>query len=305
MEKLNYSLSEKEVRDFQENGYIGPFTLCSPEEMKEFWGKIRLQVMNKENAIYNNSSEAPGIITNIGNYDRHFDIPLLMDHICNKKIVDRVASLLGPDVLCWRSEFFPKYKGDEGTDWHQASTFANASGKPQIVWPTEDNNKLGGTITVWCAFTDSTLANGCLQIMPKTHNKMYYDESKTMEFNPKNVNNTTKDGVKRGFFGYDYRQLQIDSNWKPDESQAVPLVMKAGQFIIFWSTLMHASLPHISTLQDMRLGFVGRYIPTRVKVYPNTKTLSEYGGSVDLEKYRTVLVSGKDTYNLNKVEIKS
>ena len=49
---------------------------------------------------------------------------------------------------------------------------------------------------------------------------------------------------KRGFFGYDYRELQIDPNWKPNEEDAVSMEMKAGQFIIFWSTLMHASHPH-------------------------------------------------------------
>src|SRR6266704_2445664 len=75
--------------------------------------------------------------------------------VCGPEIVHRVTSILGPDLLCWRTEFFPKYPGDEGTDWHQADTFANASGQPQICWP-DDQKEFGGTITVWTAFTEAT-----------------------------------------------------------------------------------------------------------------------------------------------------
>ena len=148
--------------------------------------------------------------TNIANYDRHLDVDLLADHICNRRIVERLTSILGPDVLCWRTEFFPKYPGDEGTDWHQADTFANASGKPQILWPGESEARFGaGTITVWTAFTDSTRENGCLLLMPGTHHEMKFDESKRMSYDPSSINQTDKDGIRRGFFGYDYRQLQI------------------------------------------------------------------------------------------------
>jgi non-heme Fe2+,alpha-ketoglutarate-dependent halogenase len=293
------SLKEEQLRSFEENGFIGPFTLCSPEEMKEKWQAARGKLFDKASAIYGGYNANSGA-TNISNYDRHFDIPFLAEHIQRPEIVQKVASILGPDVLCWRTEFFPKYKGDEGTDWHQASTFANASGKAQIVWPQDEQHNLGGTITVWTAFTDSTIKNGCLQLMPGTHREMFYDESKGMLYDPDSINNVVKDGIKRGFFGYDYRHLQKDPNWRPDERKAFPVVMKAGQFLIFWSTLLHASLPHTSTLQDMRLGFVGRYVPTRVKVYPNSASISEYGGEVGLEKYATVLVSGTDTYQLNK-----
>jgi len=50
--------------------------------------------------------------------------------------------------------------------------------------------------------------------------------------------------VRRGFYGYDYRQLQKDPNWSPDESQAKSMVMRQGQAVMFWSTIMHASHPH-------------------------------------------------------------
>ena len=251
-EKQSFFLDSKELEKFHRHGYLGPFTLFEPDEMRALWNQVRPEVSERTSAVYQDKSAVSGA-TNIANYDRHLDISFLADHICQPKIVDRVSSILGPDILCWRSEFFPKYPGDEGTDWHQADTFENASGSPQIVWP-EKVKDFGGTITVWTAFTESTIENGCLQFIPGTHQTMYYDESKRMHYDSNQINTKEKKGVTRGFFGYDYRQLQIDSNWTPDDSKSVSMVMKPGQFIIFWSTLMHASHPHSGKTPNMRLG---------------------------------------------------
>ncbi len=147
-----YSLSDSELQHFQANGFVGPFTLYDREEMKQIWRRKRIELMDRSAAVYQDEAAKSGA-TNIANYDRHLDDDFLADHISRPEIVGRVASILGPDVLCWRSEFFPKYPGDEGTDWHQADTFANASGTPQILWP--NGSDFGGTITVWCAFTDA------------------------------------------------------------------------------------------------------------------------------------------------------
>lgn len=295
----NFSLTQEELIKFHEQGYIGPFTLYQPEEMKALWQKERRHLLDRSMAVYQDEKAVSGI-TNISNYDRHLDVSFLADHICRPEIVDRVSSILGPNALCWRSEFFPKYPGDEGTDWHQADTFANASGSPQIVWPEAED--FGGTITVWSAFTEATVDNGCLQFIPGTHRTMYYDESKRMHYDPEQINKINEDKeVNRGFFGYDYRQLQIDPNWAPDESKSVSMVMQPGQFIIFWSTLMHASHPHSGKTKDMRLGYVSRYVPTSVKIYPDTEIVTEYGGSINLDKYGAVLVSGKNEFTHNRI----
>ena len=192
-------------------------------------------------------------------------------------------------MLCWRTEFFPKYPGDEGTDWHQADTFANASGKPQIVWPEDAG--FGGTITVWNAFTDATTENGCLQFIPGSYTAMNYDETKVMTYDPDLINNNVKGGEKRGFFGYDYRELQIDPDFVPDESKAVPIEMRPGQAVMFWSTLMHASYPHSGLTDDMRLGFAARYVPTQVEIYPDTDVVEEYGGAVSLDRLSLIHIS--------------
>jgi non-haem Fe2+, alpha-ketoglutarate-dependent halogenase len=296
----DYRLSDAELEQFKRDGFIGPFTIYQPDEIDELWNQARIEVLDRTHAAYP-LDELAGA-TNIANYDRHLDIDFLSDHVCNPKITDRVASILGPDVLCWRTEFFAKYAGDEGTDWHQADTFANASGSPQILWPMDDPSFVrGGTVTVWTAFTDATLQTGCLQFIPGTHRHMNYDETKKMDFDPNRINSVEKDGIRRGFFGYDYRELQIDPDFTPDESKAVPMVMKRGQSIIFLSTLMHASLPHTGGKKEMRIGFATRYVPTRVRVYPGTDVIEEYGGRISLENFGSVLVSGQNDYDFNAI----
>lgn len=299
MDEQSFGLTADQLTSFEENGFIGPVTLYEPDEMDRLWKDIRLKTLDRSHAPYPSADSANP--SSISDYDRHLDVDLLAEHICHPGIVDRVASMLGPDVLCWRTEFFPKYPGDEGTDWHQADTFAHASGKPQLLWPGETADKFGaGTITAWTAFTDSTRENGCLLLIPGSHKEMHYDETKRMTYRPDQMNNVEKDGTSRGFFGYDYRELQKDPDWRPNEADAFPVVMERGQCVIFRSTLMHASLPNTS-VRNYRMGFAARYVPTRVRVYPDTEVVEEYGGVVRLDNYGTVLVSGQDTYRHNRI----
>ena len=124
--------------------------------------------------------------------------------------------MLGPDVLVLATEFFPKYPGDEGTDWHQADTFANASGDPQIVvwrW-TRIRRRHHGLDGLHRGDKET----GCLRFIPGTHEEMFYDETKRMDYNPDTIN-LQQGWTAPGFFGYDYRELQKDPNWQPDESR--------------------------------------------------------------------------------------
>jgi non-heme Fe2+,alpha-ketoglutarate-dependent halogenase len=293
-----FALSEAERETFWAQGFIGPFRVLDEEEMVRSWRAERLALIDRRDAIYTEDWAVSGN-TNIANYDRHMDNDFLADLIMNRRITDRVASAIGPDVLCWRTEFFPKYPGDEGTDWHQADTFANASGKPQIVWPADTG--FGGTITVWTAFTEATTRNGCLQFIPGSYTRMNYDETKVMDYQPDRINQETKGGVRRGFFGYDYRQLQVDPEFEPDESRAVPIQMRPGEAVMFWSTLMHASYPHLGEPEPARMGFASRYVPTSTHVYPDTDVVEEYGGKVSLDRYGAVVVSGENRYDHNRI----
>lgn len=293
-----FFLTRDELADFYTKGYLGPFKLFEPDEMKARWKRERLQLFDRSSVPYPDAKPGTGVY----DYDRHLDNDFLADVVCRPEIVHRMSSILGPDVICWRSEFFPKYPGDEGTDWHQADTFGGGNGVPHIVWP--HGSDFGGSLTAWVALTEASEETGCLQFIPGTQRSMYFDESKGMHYDPSRVNQKEVNGVLRGFFGYDWREIQKDPNWEPDESQAVSVPCRAGEFIVFWSTLMHASLPHQGKTKEMRLGFTGRYLPTSVSVYAamkETNTVHELGGSFSLDNFGCVLVSGRDDHHLNRM----
>ena len=123
-----FSLSQEELESFRKNGFAGPFDLYEADEIIAKYKNIRASLFDREYAAYDLENTSL-----ISGYDRHLDIDDLSEHILRKEIVNKIESILGPDLICWRSEMFPKYPGDEGTDWHQADTFAHASGQPQIV----------------------------------------------------------------------------------------------------------------------------------------------------------------------------
>ena len=291
-----FDLTEEEIAFFKREGYLGPFKAYEPDEIDALWKKARLQTFDHSHAVFARDEKAKDPISS---YDRHLDIGLLGDHVCNERIVRKLRNLLGPNVLCWRSEFFPKYPGDEGTDWHQGDTFAGLNGgKDSLSWPAGSEG--AGTITVWTAFSDVTVDMGPLGIIPGTQHTRFYDEKKRATYSEEKVD-LLKNGVRRGFYGYDYRELQVDPDWTPDESKAVYFTMKKGEFVIFWSTLLHGSLPHLGQTQQPRLGFASRYVPTEVKVYPDSDTLTEFGRTVSLDKYGTVLVCGQDEFKHNRI----
>lgn len=78
------------------------------------------------------------------------------------------------------------------------------------------------------------------------------------------------------------------------------MVMKPGEFVLFRSILLHASKPNRTT-DSPRLGYVSRYVPGFVKVYPDTDTVNEFGSEISLEKYGTMVVSGENKIPENRV----
>lgn len=286
LEKNHSVEAEQDKAFFDENGYIGPFTIYEPALVESMWKKARVQLLNKKEAIYRDNKM---------NYDRHLDIKILSDIVSHPDIVRRVQSILGPNVLCWRTEWFPKYPGDEGTAWHQAESFVAFEGGSKLV-PTQPHEG-SWELTVWFAFTDATREMGCLKVIPKTHRTWFFDEHKNIPYDP----NTTMKGQGAGFYGYDFEKLKIDPDWKPDESQALHFDMKAGQVLMFTSRCLHASEPNI-TKDRPRMGFAIRYVPTDVKVYANhSDHYTHFGEVFRLDNYAAMLVGGQDSFGHNRI----
>ncbi len=279
-------LTKSEIQSFYKNGFAGPFKLYDPNDAKTLLRAIRKNNADRSNIIFDNEV----------NYDRHFDIPELAVHICRKEIVKRIQSLFGNDIFCWRTEFFPKFPGSAGTEWHQVANYQYANGTPMIESMTENDDLID--LTVWTTFTDATKENGCMKFLPGSHKRKYYDESKPVDIGKKVGYQSIKSDT--GFFGYQFSEFKIDPKWEPNENEAVSMEMQAGEFVIFTAKCVHASHANI-TDRFTRFAISSRYVPTHVRVYPNQEKFFAHGSLFDLNKYGCVLVSGKDKYKHNRV----
>jgi non-heme Fe2+,alpha-ketoglutarate-dependent halogenase len=282
-------VNESEVRAaFFKNGFYGPFKVYDPDDAKRILMDFRKHALNMDRAIFQNNC----------NYDRHFDIDSLARHIMHDIIVQHVRAILGENLLCWRTEFFPKFPGAKGTEWHQVERFQYTTGNPQLQprdgKPGEDPFEL----TVWTSFTESTVENGCLKFLPGSHFRKYYDESIT----PKTGRGDRYSPISSdtSFFGYNFSEFKIDPNWEPSEEDAVSMVMKPGEAVLFTARCVHGSHPN-TTKNKTRFAISSRYVSTDVMIYPNQTNFTEHGGYFDLSQYGAVLVNGRDEYQLNRL----
>jgi chlorinating enzyme len=308
-----YALDEAQVRSFWDNGFLGPFTLFSPEEM----GRHASHMWNLweqgsktyppgtyeffgDNIASTNKSEMSNeeyATKGLNARDKHLDDPELLDMYTHPAIVERVAQLLGPDLQLWRTQFFPKYAGMGGTGWHQASSYLNETMRVATLSPPELDELF--QLTVWIAVTDSTRQNGCLHMVRGTHREI--QPMTIEEYDPRKHTDNKFDR-----FG-----TQVLRTFDPiDESRVATHEMKAGQFIIFSERVMHGALPNITTDQA-RLGMSGRYIMPSVRVH-NPWVLGEGGLDIAylrirklrLDRWYALQVRGEDRFGANRGRVR-
>ena len=144
------ALSTTEMNQFRKQGFLGPFALCSPEEMAD-------QRSGVEAVLYCDASDHNQRGHNQRGHNRHLDQRLIWDLSTDPAIVGRMQCLYGEDLLMWRTNFFSKEPGAKEIPWHQDHTY----------WPLEPPI----IASAWIAIDESTVENSCLQIIPGSHRK--------------------------------------------------------------------------------------------------------------------------------------
>ncbi|MDY3563777.1 phytanoyl-CoA dioxygenase family protein [Gemmata sp. JC673] len=262
-----YRLSDDQVRSFYENGFLGPFTLCPPEEMAALREEV-LRDMERPSRVY-------GFRTG---RDRHLDCESVYRLACRCALTERLAQLMGPNLLMWRSQVFIKPPGAPAVAWHQASTYLLEHVYRPALYPPDLNVLF--QLGVWVAFDDVDLANGCLQFVPGSHRRI----------------NTIRLVSNRGGFG----AASFEFDCPIDPEKVVSMEMKAGQFVIFTEQTAHGSPPNRSS--RLRRGMAFRVIPPEVVAYGDAPVhrVSYLNETYDLTRWGTVVLRGNDTAGLNR-----
>lgn len=214
-------LSRAEVDFYVENGCLGPYAAMTPAQMTPIREAIDTNVLNSAGPNPRRPMQS-----------RHMDQPEVYDLASHPAIIDRIAGLLGPDLVVWTTNFWLKDPGAAEIPWHQDINF----------WPIEPPVN----ISAWIAIDAVTVENSCLRIIPGSH-RQFLPHTRATE------------------------EMAIAEMADPnacDLSQAVNMELKPGEFCLFSERLLHASSKNTS--DKRRLGLAIRVTVPFVHIFQDT-----------------------------------
>jgi len=213
------TLSVAEVEAYRERGYHAPIRIFDDADAATLRGRL-------DDAV----AKLGGRLTGRNNQKPHLLFPWLADLVRHPAILDAVEDVIGPDILCWGSQFFMKDGGD-GTfvSWHQDATYWGLS-TPDVV-------------TAWIAFTPSNPLSGCMRVVPGTHRTQLRH---TDTFGGKNL-------LSRG------QEVAVTVG----EGEAVDVILRPGEMSLHHVLIVHGSEPNRA--DHPRIGYAIRYVPTHVR----------------------------------------
>lgn len=146
-------------------------------------------------------------------------------------VLDAVEDVIGPDILCWTTNFFIKEAASPGfVSWHQDAAY----------WGLDPEE----VVTAWVALSPSDLVSGCMKVIPGTHHDSHVPHVDTFAEN---------NMLTRG------QEIAVEV----DESQAVSVMLRPGEMSLHDIKLVHGSAPNRSN--DRRIGLAIRYLPAHVR----------------------------------------
>lgn len=155
--------------------------------------------------------------------------------VSDRRLLDLAEVLLGPDLALYATHYICKepYTGRE-VRWHQDGAF----------WPIEPMEVL----TLWLAITPSVTQNGCLKVVPGSHQVDLLETVAT----------TSSQSVLS-------EEIPVDV----DENDAIPLALQPGDVSVHHPNIFHGS--EANTSAHWRRGLTIRYIPTSTRILdPNS-----------------------------------
>lgn len=217
---MSKRLSAETVAQYHRDGYYFPVPVLSATEARAYRDKLEAYERSSGGPIDSNMRQKVHLLFTWANeLARH------------PAILDAVEDVIGPDILCWGTNFFIKEAHSPSyVSWHQDATYWGLS--------TSD------VITAWVAFADAPVESGAMKFWPGSHLKSQLEHRDTF----------AKDNLlTRG------QEIAVDV----PEGAGVDVALKAGEMSLHHVLLVHGSGPN--TTNDRRIGLAIRYIPTHVR----------------------------------------
>ena len=270
-------LTTEQIETYRRNGFIGPLTLCTPEAMAELREWIDAEdFLSRPSPLYEAAPLGMKAVVQGLDYEKASDWHLVYRQIyalcTHPTVTAAMASLMGPDLLLWRSHLqLKEARVGKPVAWHRDRSFPGQLGLPALN-PVKN-------ISAWIAIDRADVENGCVWCVPGTHKQ--------------NI------PVRRGELGADEEGLfgrRYKLEYVVDTTTAVPMVLDPGQYFLFTESTLHGS-PH-NPSPRRRTGFSVRVTTPEVRVYDGQST---DGQGYKLDRWGCVLMSGEDRYGYNKI----
>lgn len=212
------SLSAAQAATYAERGYLCPIEVLSEAEVAGARASLDATERMVGGRLDGRTNQKPNLL-----------FPWIDRLIRHPKILDAVESVIGPDILCWGSQFFMKRAGDPAfVSWHQDGTYWGLSS--------------ADVVTAWVALTPSTPQSGCMRVVAGTHLSAVPHTDTFAESNM----------LSRG------QEIAVNVN----EDEASDIVLAPGQMSLHHVLIFHGSPPNRA--DHPRIGFAIRYVPTHV-----------------------------------------
>lgn len=221
-------LNEEQIKHYQEEGYVIPdqavFLQQKFDALKAHF-ESKLAVWPKD--------ERPEAMDT-----PHFGDPKLNEWALAPEVVDIVEPLLGPDIILFSTHFICKPQGDgRRVPWHEDSAYWR-----KLLDPME-------VVTVWLAIDESTVKNGCMYVIPRSHNT-----------GRKGFSDYEEVDTSKSVFG-----TEIIPTQRKDQL-AVPCELQPNHCSLHDARTQHGSPPNTSTKR--RCGWTLRFIPATTRLNP-------------------------------------
>lgn len=216
-------LTPDQVDAYRRDGYLCPIDGLSAGEVAQL--RADLEAFEAE------QGRTLGALPKQVRAKTHLLFPWMADLVRHPRILDAVEDLIGPDILVFHLTCWVKEPGD-GTfvSWHQDGTYFHLT-------PAEH-------VTAWIGLSDSTPETGCVHVLPGSHRL-----GQIAHRTEANAANLLSNG-------------QIVET-AIDEAAKAPLIVRAGQFSLHHTHILHQSSPNLG--RERRIGIGISYIPTRVR----------------------------------------
>jgi ectoine hydroxylase-related dioxygenase (phytanoyl-CoA dioxygenase family) len=213
-------LSSAAVEQFRRDGFYFPVRVMSAAEARSYRDRLEAHERRQGAPLQSNMRHKVHLLFRWAN-----------ELVRRPTILDAVEDLVGPDILCWTTNFFIKEANNPAfVSWHQDATY----------WGLDPDD----VVTAWVALSDAPIESGAMKFLPGSHRGRQLTHVDT--FHPDNL-------LSRG------QEIAVEV----DEREGVFVPLRAGEMSLHHVKLVHGSEPNRTG--DRRIGLAIRYIPPYVR----------------------------------------